>query len=134
MDDFDRAIQLDPKLDAAYNGRSAVHYKLGNFKKAITDASKAIELNSKNAGAYNNRALSYLKIGNTIQALSDSYQSLEINPSNGESYVARATVYLATKDFDKCWKDIQKAQDLGFHLTPKQLEEIRKITGYRGEF
>ena len=69
--DFDRAIELDPKLAGAYWGRGKTYHELGDYQEAIKDFDRAIELNPKLGGAYWSRGKTYQKLGNQQQAKED---------------------------------------------------------------
>ncbi len=48
VDDFTKAIELDPKNDEAYYYRGKVKNKLQDFSGAINDYNKALEINPQN--------------------------------------------------------------------------------------
>ena len=56
---FNRAIEINPRYDTAYNNRGFVYYIKGQYDKAIADCTKVIEINPKYALAYKNRATAY---------------------------------------------------------------------------
>ena len=51
IDDFTRAIELDPNDAKAYNNRGIAYRYLGEYQQAIDDSTKAIELDSNDAEA-----------------------------------------------------------------------------------
>ena len=53
MEDYDKAIELDPDDAATYNGRGFSYSNLGQHQRAIEDYDKAIKLDPDNAEAYN---------------------------------------------------------------------------------
>lgn len=69
MEHFDRALRIDPRLFAAYNGRGAAY----KFKKqndlAIADWKKTIEINPNFIDAYFNLGVTLLEKGDKAQAL-----------------------------------------------------------------
>jgi tetratricopeptide (TPR) repeat protein len=69
--DFNRAIELDPKLAGAYWGRGKTYHELGDYQQAIKDFDRAIELNPKLGGAYWSRGKTYQELGNQQQAKED---------------------------------------------------------------
>lgn len=71
LEQYSKAIELDPKLAVAYNNRGFVHWNLNNYEQAITDYSRAIELKPKYAMAYNNRAFAHKALGNKEAAIAD---------------------------------------------------------------
>lgn len=57
--EFNRAIELAPKLAMAYTNRGSAYINKGELDKAIADCDKAIDLDPKLAEAYSNRAYAY---------------------------------------------------------------------------
>ena len=66
IQDYNKAIELDPDLAMAYNNRGKAKISLGDNRGAIQDLNKMIELNPYDAKAYNNR-------GTCKYILSDKY-------------------------------------------------------------
>ena len=61
IDDYTRAIELDPKLAEAYCNRGIAYSNLGQYQKAIDNFTRAIKLNPKHAFAYYIRGVTYGK-------------------------------------------------------------------------
>lgn len=57
IEDFDKAIELDPKNAEIYNERAAAKHGLKDYSWAIADYSTSIELEPTNARTYNSRWL-----------------------------------------------------------------------------
>jgi tetratricopeptide (TPR) repeat protein len=57
ISDFNRAIELNPKLKNVYFARAQAKEKLEDYRGAISDYSKDIELTPKNPGSYFNRGI-----------------------------------------------------------------------------
>jgi tetratricopeptide (TPR) repeat protein len=53
--DFNKALDIDPRLAKAYYNRAAVYRAKSEIDRAITDYSKAIEINPLYGHAYFNR-------------------------------------------------------------------------------
>jgi tetratricopeptide (TPR) repeat protein len=56
LDDFSRAIEINPELSMAYNNRGAIYSEMEKYELAFSDFSRAIQLDN-NALAYRNRAI-----------------------------------------------------------------------------
>lgn len=63
------------------------------------------------------------------QAISDFNKALEINPKYADAYYNRGYTYYLKEEYEKSWEDINKAQDLGFKVPPKFLDDLRKASG-----
>ena len=55
IEDYTRAIELEPNSPLAYSNRGVAYYEQGNLEQAIEDCTRAIELNPNNDQAYINR-------------------------------------------------------------------------------
>ncbi|MEO1296506.1 MAG: tetratricopeptide repeat protein [Cyanobacteria bacterium J06636_16] len=85
VEDYNKALILDPCFAEAYVNRGNVRSELGDNWEAIEDYNKALSLNRQDKVAYYNRASTYLKLDrkqeaskdlkNTILILIDSHAS-----------------------------------------------------------
>ena len=78
IDDFDRAILFDPRLDGAYVNRGYVYLNTGDLEKAIDDFDNAIGLDPRLVLAYVNRALAYTLQGNDAKSRDDAAIAIEL--------------------------------------------------------
>ena len=62
--DFDKVVQLSPRMAPAWFDKGNLHLELGDYTSAIAAYSKAIELAPGMGQAYYNRGYIYLKLGN----------------------------------------------------------------------
>jgi tetratricopeptide (TPR) repeat protein len=84
IDNYSKAIKIDPKFVKAYNNRGIAYSWKKKYDLAVADFSKAIELDPKDGKAYNNRAIVYSYIGETSKALQDLHKAqslgIAVNP------------------------------------------------------
>ncbi len=66
---FNTALQLDPRLGDAYNGRGAVYLALNEGAKAVSDFKKVIELKPGDVDAHFNVAYALVSSGQKSEAL-----------------------------------------------------------------
>jgi Tfp pilus assembly protein PilF len=69
MENFNKALEIDPKLYSALNGRASAHYFKSKMHLAQQDWAKAIESNPDFADPYFNIGISFLRSGNKDSAL-----------------------------------------------------------------
>ncbi|MBD2224180.1 tetratricopeptide repeat protein [Calothrix anomala FACHB-343] len=112
LEQYNKAIELDPKYLAAYNNRGNVRDDLGDKPGAIEDYNKSLELNPKYALAYYNRARVRNDLGEKQNALQDYNQSIELDPKYGFAYYGRGLVYNNLGDKKSALKDYDKAIEL----------------------
>lgn len=71
VEEFTKAIRLDPESAGAYAGRGAIKFAMGDNRGAIADFTKAIELDQKSAGYYSGRGTARLAAGDIPGAIGD---------------------------------------------------------------
>lgn len=73
--DYNKAIEIDPTLVAAYYDRGFTYYKNANYEQAISDYTKAIEINPIFAYAYEGRAYAYFTKKEYKKAWTDVHEA-----------------------------------------------------------
>jgi protein O-mannosyl-transferase len=111
IEDFNRAIEINPGYAEAYNNRGVAYNAIGNPVRAIEDFNAAIKYKPAYAKAFNNRAVACMAIGNNTQAIDNFNIAIEIDPQYAEAYYNRAILYQnhgkyrqAIDDYDKAIK------------------------------
>jgi tetratricopeptide (TPR) repeat protein len=94
IDDYNRALKLNPKLTIVYHNRGASFASRGNFNRAIKDLSRFIGLNPNHAGAYYVRGFAFEGKGDLERAIRDYKKSLKLNP---KMTYAKKSLYDARK-------------------------------------
>jgi lipoprotein NlpI len=100
IEDFDRAIALDPYFRDAFLNRGTALEKTGKFDKAIENFDKAISL-SPSYEVYFNRGITFEKMGRLDKAIADYNEAIALNSSRYEAYLAAARLYGKAGLFDK---------------------------------
>jgi len=126
LNDYDQAIQLNPRYDLAYVNRGVTYSLIKQNDKALVDYTEAIRINPKNFAIYNNRGNIYFMNGQYRKALDDYNMSLTLNPHNSEAYLNRANIKSMIGNFRGAWNDVQKAQSLGTKVPLDTLEYFRQ--------
>ncbi len=112
IQDFDKAISLNPEYAPAYNGRGVVYVHEKLYDEAIQDFSKTISLNPDDALAYNNRGFAYVQIKLYDKALQDFDKAIGLDPEHVATYNNRGNAYLKKKLYNKAIRDFDKAISL----------------------
>ena len=103
--EYSKAIELDPKIAAAYNNRGIIYDDLELYQSAIADYNKAIELDANYANAYNNRGVAYKNLKQYEKAIQDYSKAIELEPNDATFYSNRGVAYKCLEQFDKAIKD-----------------------------
>lgn len=108
IEDFGKAIMINPRYADAYSNRGYAKTKIGDFKSAIEDDDKAIEINPNCAHAYYNRGVTKKDLGDFLGCIADNNKAIKINPEYFEAYNNRGEakrnsgdILGAIADFDK---------------------------------
>lgn len=119
-----KAIKLNPNFTYAYANRGANYFSLGEYDKAIADASVVISLDPKLLVGYSNRAAAYQKRNMFNEAMIDLNKALELSPKSAELYFTRAEVYAALGKMDEAQADLKKFDE--FNILSISVEEVKK--------
>jgi tetratricopeptide (TPR) repeat protein len=107
--DCSEAIELDPKLAAAYSERGKAYAAKGNTQRAIADYNEAIKLDPEHAAAYRNRGRVHFAEGDNDRAIADYTEAIKLDPNDAETYFARGMTYGIKGDNDHAIADYSEA-------------------------
>jgi len=74
------------------------------------------------------RGVVYENKGEYEHAIAEYTKAIEINPRHAPSYNNRAVCYYDKEEYDKAWKDVHKAQSLGYRVFPGFLDALREAS------
>ena len=78
MEEFTKAIELDPEYYYAYYNRALAYCRNGELESCIADYNKAIELNPDNVYWTIERGFLYMKLGDREKAIYDLERAQEL--------------------------------------------------------
>lgn len=78
INDYDKALQLNPRLVFAWFNKGNIFYSIGDFTSALQCFGEAIKTDPNFGEAYFNRGLTYLQTGNKKLAFSDLSKAGEL--------------------------------------------------------
>ena len=113
IEDYDKAIAIDPLYFEAYNNRGVLYGQEGKFDKAIEYFNKSISINPDDEEAYVDRGIAYALSGRYDRAMEDFNKSILLNQDSAEAYYNRGNLYLRTGDRERSMSDFRKACNLG---------------------
>ena len=118
IENYSKAIELNPKLVEAYNNRGLAYADLVKYDEALKDYNKAIELDQNHSNSYINRGNVYEKLERYFDAIEDYTKATELNPNDLKAYYNRGIVYQALEKYSDSIADYTKA----IELNPKLVE------------
>jgi len=90
---YSQAIELNPRLAAAWFARGAILGDNGHQDRAIADYDAALRLEPNNAEIYNSRGIARIVKGYYHSAISDFSKAIEIDQDDASAWCHRANAY-----------------------------------------
>jgi tetratricopeptide (TPR) repeat protein len=112
VQDYSRAIALDPKEARSWNGRGVTYNDLHQYEKALADFNKAIELVPRFQNAWYNRGKTYNDLRQYDKALADLNKAIELDPRKVSAWNSRGVAYGRLRQYNKALADLNKAIEL----------------------
>jgi tetratricopeptide (TPR) repeat protein len=131
IQDYDTAIELDPRNAQAFNNRGNAHARLGELEKALADHDRAIAIDATDPKAFNNRAADHMDMGNHSAALPDLDRALLLDPDYGEAIKNRAVARCKTGDVEGAYPEFLRGLDVG-KFEPRWLQRFLREKGHYG--
>ena len=110
-DDYQKAVNIDPKMTAAWSSMGHCALYLGNYTGAITNFKKALELDPEITGALRDLGLAYLLNGEYDKALERMGRGVRKNPDE-MSYYNLAYLHHLNGNKGLALKFFKKSQEL----------------------
>ncbi len=109
MDEFNKAIKLDPQYEDAYCVRGVVYDHLKQERNALADFERAIVINPEDGWPYRNRAISYYNTGQYSKAMMDANKAIIRKTVDNQIYNTRGRAYEAQGKYRQAIEDYTKA-------------------------
>ncbi len=109
LDDYNKAIKLNPNDADAYNGRGIFRFETGDYQGAIEDYTKVIELKPKHSDAYCIRGLARSYLRDYQGAIEDHTQAIKLNPNDACTYNNRGNVRFEMENYQEAIGDFTQA-------------------------
>jgi tetratricopeptide (TPR) repeat protein len=116
LEDYDRAILLNPSFANAYNNRGVIYRLKGEYDRAIKDYDEAIWLDSNVPASFYNRGIAYSEKQDYDHALGDFDVVLRFNAKNALALYARGIVRLKKGDTQSGAADIAAAKAINSNV------------------
>jgi Tfp pilus assembly protein PilF len=112
IENFDKAIALNPNDYLAYSNRGAAFEKMGRLDKAIESYDRAVTLNPNDFTAYYNRGITFAGMGQLKKAIKDFEQAIALNPNNYMAHNNMGILYSRTGLYDRSIESFNHSIDL----------------------
>ncbi|WP_414569172.1 tetratricopeptide repeat protein [Nostoc sp. CCY 9925] len=112
LQDFDRAIELDPKYVWAFIERGITYRLMKQYTQALQQFNRAIELDTKDTWAMANRGQTYRLMEQYTQALQDFNRAIELDPKDAWAVAHRGITYRLMKQYRQSLQEFNRAIEL----------------------
>lgn len=124
--EYDRAIELNPRLEEAYNDRGNEYLAKDLYDQAIADYTKAISLGPQHYVHWYGRSCAYRKKGEFAKARMDATEAISRAPKYAPLYLCRARVEQSLN----LSKEAQADAGIALSLPASSVYEFNTIAGY----
>jgi tetratricopeptide (TPR) repeat protein len=108
IDQFTKAIELDPDFDKAYIQRAIAYSKLEDYKKAAQDFDRAIVFNEKDGELYYLSGSCYYQLEEYQIALDRFTNAIDLKNNFQEAYRERSVVLMELRRYQEALEDCRK--------------------------
>jgi tetratricopeptide (TPR) repeat protein len=122
IEDYDKAIQLNPKWAAPYSNRAAARYQQNKLDRAIEDCNKAIQIEPRTAAAYRWRSQTYGRMGKIDLAKEDYALAVALDSRQRDLFVNTSFLVDIKEAFG-----VLESFRLGSTLTPEELFKTNSL-------
>ena len=112
LDDYGRAVRLDPDLMEGYYRRGQMYAKMGEYGMAFQDQSRALELDGTYAQAYTARGVARVVLEDPEGALSDLDRGCALAPQRPKGFYYRGLVRHHFEMYEDALEDFSRALSL----------------------
>lgn len=109
LNDYNKAIELEPSEAEYWVNLGATYAKLGDFNSSLKNLNKGIELNPNFVNAYLNRSVIHNTLGNYEPALSDITNYLKFKPYNSDMWYEKSRLENMLKQPDQALQSSSNA-------------------------
>ena len=107
--DYDRAIEIDPKVAYTFRNRGLTRLRMKEYDKAIVDLTQSIRLDPKQAEAFSYRGIAWRFKREFTKSIADYNEAMRLGPAAPGLYSIRGNTFRLNRDYDKAVADFDEA-------------------------
>ena len=131
IQDYTRAIRLNPALDSAWFGRGMAHGRNRQFELAIADLTVYLQRNPESSPGYTKRGVRYIWMGKLELAKRDLQKAIAIDPTNAEANDDLGVLYAQEKQYERAAKHFRNSikHDPSYQKAHHNLAMVNFLSG-----
>jgi tetratricopeptide (TPR) repeat protein len=140
IEDYTKAIELDPGSSDAYYSRALAKESSGDLNGALADLNKAIELNPEYQEAYLERGQLRNELREFMDAIADFTKAIELFPEDEDAYLYRGVAKYELHDYNGAIADYDEViklnpKNYGIHSRIKEaINKLHDLAGAQTDF
>lgn len=112
IEDFSRAIELQPDLRDAYKFRGSLYAQSGQLDLAMNDLNTYLRYDSTDLVTWNNLAMIHMQLGQYESSITAFNKVIDLKPEAAISYFNRSKIYELMGEHEKSKEDLLRAERL----------------------
>jgi len=104
IEEFNKALELDPNYGLAANVLAYTYAEMGNFDKAIEYLKKYASMSPGDANPFDSMAEIYLKMGRLDEAIAKYREALEVRPDFFMAHLSIGYIYALKENYHEAMK------------------------------
>jgi serine/threonine protein kinase/Tfp pilus assembly protein PilF len=108
IQEYNKALELDPSFGYALNDLAYVYSEIGNFEKAMEYFKKYAALLPGDANPIDSMAELYFRLGNLDESIAKYKEALKLKPDFLSSYLGLTYVYALKEDYEQALKFVDQ--------------------------
>jgi serine/threonine protein kinase/Flp pilus assembly protein TadD len=108
IQEFNKALELDPSFGSALNDLAYTYTDMGNFDKALEYFQKYASLLPGEPNPIDSMAELYFRMGNLDESIAKYKEALKLKSDFGSSYLGLTYIYALKEDYDEALKFIDR--------------------------
>jgi tetratricopeptide (TPR) repeat protein len=109
IESYDRALEIDPQLQAVWYQRGECYRLKGDYEAAIGDFGQSLEIEPRYLQALASRGESYRAVGRYDEALADLDEAIRQDPDYGWAHASRGETHRQLEDYEQAVADFSEA-------------------------
>jgi len=128
MQEFRRAIELDPILwDAHYNLANLL-VKTEDLSEAVAEYREVVKIKPAHQYIHYNLGVVLNRLGRTDEAIGEYREAIRRNPNFAGSYTELVDLHCKRGEYNLAWDLVERAEKLGVKLDPDTLATLRELS------
>lgn len=131
--DFEQVLSSHQGIKDSFQEKMRAMFTQDNHEGSFSTHNQALVPDFKDDGNHFELGMQYFRKAEFKNAVQEFDKAAVTNPRYPHNYYYRGVSLILSDDFENGWKNIQKAQELGFKVRPRMLDNLRSYADTFGQ-